>query len=143
MEPVQNLQKKFKDAGLRLTRQRVQVYEYLSSVHHHPSAQQVYADLRQTMTKLSLATVYNTLDVLVDHGLVQHLGSAFDDTIHYDSDLSSHINLICTECHSIFDQPLNTSGEMTVKMIESTGFKVSGSRIVYYGKCKSCLSKTI
>lgn len=143
MESVQTLQKKFKDAGLRLTRQRILVYRYLTSAHHHPSAQQVYADLQKSMPKLSLATVYNTLDVLVDHGLVQHLGSAFDDTIHYDSDMSPHINLICTECHSIYDQPLNTPGEMTVKMIESTGFKVSGSRIVYYGRCRTCLSKTI
>jgi Fur family peroxide stress response transcriptional regulator len=143
MDSILNLQKKFKDAGLRLTRQRVLVYRYLSSAHHHPSAQQVYAELRQVTPKLSLATVYNTLDVLVEHGLVQHLGTAFDDTIHYDSDMEPHINLICTECHQIVDFPLDCRGFTIEKIAKSVGFKVSGSRIVYYGRCKNCLSKTI
>jgi Fe2+ or Zn2+ uptake regulation protein len=82
--------------------------------------------------------VYNTLQTLVRHGLIQEIGEAGDGALHYDGNPTPHINLICTRCHGVedfYDIPLD--GVVDQVMAES-GFDVHGVRIAYYGLCGNC-----
>ena len=61
------------DAGLRMTRQRQEVYDILMADRNHPTANDVFMRVKARLPHISLATVYNCLDALVEHGLVRQV----------------------------------------------------------------------
>lgn len=130
--------RRLKETGLRLTPQRVAIYQALAQSDSHPTAGQLYERLAQEMPSLSQATVYNTLEVLVEQGLVHEIGDAGDGAVHYDADLLPHINLICTRCHSIDDFHSSTVVEADALVAAQSGYQVLGARLVYYGLCPHC-----
>ena len=124
--------------GYRLTIQRRAICHYLAHTDAHPTAQQIYADLKAIHPSLSLATVYNTLEALVELGAIHALGDAGDNTVHYDADATPHINLACVRCHRIIDLP---SAQLTALEEEAqrlSGYRLLGARIMYYGLCPDC-----
>ncbi len=127
-----------KQAGLRLTPQRLAVYRYLAGVTTHPTAQRVYEALLPDNPSLSLATVYNTLEMLVGLGVVNALGAAGDDAVHYDGDVSPHVNLACIDCHRVIDLPSEHVFAIKQEVSERSGYQLLGARVMYYGVCPSC-----
>lgn len=134
------LQALFEKNGLRNTTQRRDVYAYLINTSSHPTARQIFDQLKPDHPTLSLATVYNTLDLLVGAGLITALGEIGDNQVHFDGDTSSHVNLACTECFKMVDVP-NEKADSVNSAIEESGFSIHGSRIVYYGICPDCQLK--
>jgi Fur family peroxide stress response transcriptional regulator len=130
-----------KEAGLRPTPQRLAIYSYLSGVNSHPTAQQVYEQLAPAHPTLSLATVYNTLETLVGLGVINALGTAGDDAVHYDADLSPHVNLACVECHRVIDLPSEHVLAIKREVSENSGYRVLGARVLYYGVCTTCQAR--
>lgn len=133
-----NLVKQLKGAGLRLTPQRLAIYRVLVESKEHPTAQHLHETLQDTLPSLSPATVYNTLQTLVEHGLVHELGDAGDGAIHYDADLAPHLNLICTRCHRIDDFHADGIKMTSQQVADESGYAVMGARLVYYGLCPAC-----
>ena len=68
-----------RDVGCRMTPQRLALLHILSAADNHPSAQQLYEELRQQFPTTSLATVYKTLNVLKDLGEVNEMGFGSGD----------------------------------------------------------------
>lgn len=130
-----------KTADLRLTPQRIAVCELLANSKEHPTAQMVYEELRPKFPSLSLATVYNTLDELVQLGILNALGSAGDDAVHYDADLTPHINLACVSCHRVIDLPSEHIQNVDQEVINASGYRLLGVRVLYYGECPDCQKK--
>ncbi|GIV08145.1 MAG: transcriptional repressor [Fimbriimonadales bacterium] len=127
-----------KQAGLRLTPQRVAICKILAESKDHPTAMMIYHQLLPQFPTLSLATVYKTLNVLKTMGLIHTLGDAGDGAEHFDADLAPHINLVCVKCHSVvdFDESLIDSVQQAVA--KRSGYEIQGARIVYYGLCPHC-----
>ncbi len=94
--------------------------------------------LRPAFPSLSLATVYNTLQVLVAAGLVDELGTAGDGAIHYDADPTPHVNLVCTRCHRVEDFPNAPLDAVAGQVAAGSGYQLRGARVVYYGLCPRC-----
>ncbi len=136
--PEERLIEALREAGLRLTPQRLAICRYLAGSHTHPTPQEIYRALKPEYPSLSLATVYNTLSALVELGAIHALGDAGDDTTHYDADTAPHINLVCVRCHRIFDLPHQAVAELEQEAAEHTGFRIFGARVVYYGLCPDC-----
>jgi Fur family peroxide stress response transcriptional regulator len=133
-----HLSEQIRAAGLRLTPQRLLIYQTLLQSKQHPTAQGIYDAVKTQLPSLSQATVYNTLDALVKAGLIQELGEAGDGAVHYDADLTPHVNLICTRCHRVddfYDVPLNTVAE---QVAGQSGYHIQGARVAYYGLCPEC-----
>src|SRR3990170_7589359 len=105
MDLSSEMLKTLRQSGLRLTPQRLAIFQLLTNSKQHPTVQMIYDQLRPQYPSLSLATVYNTLDMLVQLGLVNALGSASDDAVHYDADTHPHVNLACVNCHKVIDLP--------------------------------------
>ncbi len=136
--PEERLIQALRDAGLRLTPQRLAICRYLANTDTHPTTQEIYRALKPDYPSLSLATVYNTLSALVELGAIHALGDAGDDTTHYDADIAPHINLVCVRCHRIVDLPHQAVAELEKEAAERTGFRILGARVVYYGLCPDC-----
>lgn len=127
-----------KNAGLRLTLQRIAICELLAATDKHPTAQEIHEALKPKYPTLSLATVYNTLETLVDLGVINSLGSAGDDAVHYDADTSPHVNLACTSCHRVIDLPSINVQALKNEVAQSSGYQIQGARVLYYGLCPDC-----
>jgi Fur family peroxide stress response transcriptional regulator len=122
-------------AGYRLTPQRQAILDYLASTDVHPSAQQIFQELQKTHPYISLATIYNTLGVLVRLGFLKMLEIEPDN--RYETNLRQHINLICDICGKIQDLEggLSISSE---EVMHRVGFQVLDSRMEYHGICPEC-----
>lgn len=135
--PAQILQK----AGMRATPQRMAIYQQLAKSDSHPTAQRIYEELRPLFPSLSLATVYNTLDRLVETGIIHTLGSAGDNAIHYDADTSPHVNLACISCHRVVDLPSQHVKALDEEVAASSSYQLLGARVLYYGWCPECQAR--
>jgi Fe2+ or Zn2+ uptake regulation protein len=132
--------RKLKEAGLKLTSQRLAVVDVLVEKNLlHPSAQVIYKAAKRRTKGLSLSTVYYTLNELSKHGIIKTL--EFDRMENrYEGNLTDHINLICKECHGITDYKIPVvidSREVTRK----SRFWVTDTRLEYYGYCQKCRKK--
>ncbi len=127
-------------AGMRVTPQRLAIGEYLFATEDHPTADQIFRQLKPRHPSLSLTTVYNTLDALVAMGVVNAIGSVGDDKVHFDGNVSPHINLACQSCHQIFDLDSECVNQLDEEIHAKSGFEIIGSRILYFGTCPSCNS---
>ena len=133
---IDDILSELKKAGYRITRHRRAIINFISGRQDHPSVRTVYNNIRMKEPGISLATVYNTLNLLVKMNLLSEL--EFDETDNrYDTNLSPHLNLICTKCGSIIDY--NYKLPVSPDIIQSkVGFITQDYRIEYRGICKQC-----
>jgi Fur family peroxide stress response transcriptional regulator len=141
MSDTATLTSALKHAGMRITPQRVAICELLAESHEHPTAAMIYEELKPRFDSLSLATVYNTLDALVGLGVVNVLGHAGDDKVHYDADTEPHVNLACISCSRIIDIPSEHVTHLDSEITAASGYKLLGARVLYYGLCPDCQKK--
>jgi Fur family peroxide stress response transcriptional regulator len=110
----------------------------LADAETHPTAAQMFEQVRADFPTLSLATVYSTLNTFASLGLVFELGNAGDGQKHYDPDTAPHANLICTRCHRIRDLDDTALEAVSTRVAKKSGYQIQGARIVYYGVCPAC-----
>jgi len=123
--------------GYKATTQRIAICRIALNSRAHPSAQQVYNEVKKIHPTVSLATVYKTLEVLKNLDLVQEITYPKGQA-RFDSYMNPHINLICWKCGNITDLDDTTVEEITRKVTASTKFKPSGQRMDVYGICEKC-----
>ena len=86
----------------KYSRQRQLILDYLKSTTSHPTAEQIYAELKPQNPALSLSTVYRNLRLLADDGIILRLDTG-ESTDRFDADLSEHHHFICTKCGQVTD----------------------------------------
>jgi len=127
-----------KEKGYRTTPQRVAVLKALIGNKHHPTAEQLHKVALKSYKSISLATVYNVLQILEDMNLVR--SRPFSGTgLHYDPDTTDHAHFVCNKCRKIYDLRMVANPWGSVPGSAVKGFKISGYDIVLHGTCKSCL----
>ena len=131
----------FKQLGILITAHRLAVAEVVANSKDHPTAQQVFDRVREHFPHITLGTIYNTMNVLTEKGFIQPL--IFADGTRYDTNLLSHANLVCLQCGRIVDAD-DTDGTVTrlrEQITASSGFRVVGQRVDFYGTCPKCLAE--
>jgi Fur family peroxide stress response transcriptional regulator len=123
--------------GYKATPQRIAICRITLNTRAHPSAQQVYDEVKKIHPTVSLATVYKTLEVLRNLDLVQEINFPKGQA-RFDSYMNPHINLICLKCGNIKDLDDATVKEITRKVAAATKFKPTGQRMDVYGICQKC-----
>ncbi len=122
-------------AGIRASVQRIAILGFMRENPIHPTADVVYEALRDEIGSLSLTTVYNTLKLLVDHGLVSML--TIDDTFRcFDGNVDMHAHFMCRGCKSIYDIEVPEEVKCMVKVLDD--FKVDEVQLYIKGYCKNC-----
>ena len=139
MEPsVKNqlLQKQLTDKGYRLTRQRELVLDLLCTSARHADANLLYEQMRKQMPRVSLGTVYRTLNVLAAAGVIcaLHCGAQ----AHYDGNVREHYHIMCTRCGAVEDVAISRLKPLEEQAAQLSGYQVSDHQLSFYGLCAKC-----
>jgi len=126
-----------KEAGLKVTPQRVAIYNYLMNTTAHPNAETVYKDLGEDNPGLSLATVYKTLESFKNSNLIREVATG-DGTMRYDANISEHAHVQCNICGHVYDMHLPEVANIREKIVNLTDFELTNESLVFYGKCPKC-----
>jgi Fur family peroxide stress response transcriptional regulator len=129
---------KIKEEGLRITPQRVRIVELLFELSH-PTADRIYVTMAEQFPYVSQATVYNTLKMLKEIGVVSEL-SYGDKSSHFELTETVHWHLYCNVCGEIYDLEVNETEALMAVGTNHGAFQVDSCRIEFYGVCKNCKS---
>lgn len=129
---------KIKEAGLKLTPQRLAILDYLRDNLEHPSAEDIYKAILERFPTMSFATVYNTLETLREKGAIQEL-TIDPQKKRFDPNPRPHHHLICTKCRRILD--IHIDYQLHVPEEKKNGFEIVGNHIEFYGICPGCRLK--
>lgn len=121
--------------GIRVTAQRMAVYRTLAENPGHPTAETVYAGLRESLPALSQATVYRVLEFLERESLIRRV-SAPDGIGRFDANLVPHQHLICRICGSMTDVAIPEVLNATLPVV--AGFTVEEMDVRLLGSCRNC-----
>ncbi len=136
---MENLVQILRLHGIAVTPQRLAVLAILQDRHDHPSADQIYREVRLQLPAISFNTVYKTLEVLCLKGLVTKV-NPLHEVARYDSETGRHVHLVCRRCQAIIDlywrqgsaQPPAFGAE------ELQGFRVEHQSVTLWGLCRRC-----
>ena len=138
MVSQQEIAEHLKRFGMRVTPQRLVIAEAVVNSTDHPSVQQIYDRVRQHFPSMTLTTIYSTLEVLENSGLIQEL--PFQGLARYEANMEPHVNLVCVQCGSIVDAGLGQDVVVRLKrhINNSSTFEVGSQRVDFYGRCPRC-----
>lgn len=131
------LRQKLQTSGAQLTSQRAAVYEYLSRVEHHPTAEEVFLAVKPKLPRISLATVYKNLEALVKCEAVSKLTYG-DAAARYDIRTDHHYHTRCLECGKIWDLNAAEDSKVLKHIKPQAGFEVKDYRLELLGYCREC-----
>lgn len=123
----------------RHSRQRKLILDIVASRHDHPTADQIYLDVRAQDSQISRGTIYRNLGILSENGEITDVKVPAAD--RYDSRLDKHYHMFCTGCKKVFDVPLEYQEQYDEQVEKETGFKISRHRLVFEGLCQECSLK--
>ena len=124
----------------RASKKRQAIYDALCATKKHPSAEQLYFELKNRIPDLSLGTVYRNLGVLMQDGLVISVGNVGGQE-RYDANVTPHAHFICTCCGKVDDAealPLPDYGEYEKR----TGWKLISHSLSFTGLCGDCIERS-
>ena len=129
--------KKLRDLGLSATPQRLAVLGVIESRRDHPTAEQIYGEVRRQLPSISFNTVYKTLEVLCQKGLIIKV-NPLHEVARYDGQAHHHAHLICRSCHRIFDVERQLPTLPLPKSEVPPGFQVESQAVIFWGTCPQC-----
>ena len=119
--------------GLRPTRQREHVYGVILEKRDHPTAEEVYARSKESMPTISLATVYNCLETLIQSGLVRSVNFDREPT-RYCPNLQEHAHFHCSKTGRVYDVHLPGAVIKTQAHLLPSGFKIRNFELSFDGE---------
>src|ERR671914_11541 len=127
-----------KPLGIRLTPQRLAIAEVVINSGDHPSVRDIYERVKAFFPYVTIATVYSTLTMLEQVGIVREL--PFQRQSRYDANLSPHANLVCIGCGTVVDADVGqeTVAELGELISQQSDFEVAAQRVDFYGWCSGC-----
>ena len=129
--------KALRGKGYKATPQRIAISRFVLNDRAHPTAQRIYDEVRKVYPTVSLATIYKTVQVLKEAGLVQELNLPGDQS-RFDPNMEPHVHLVCLQCKSVNDWV----DPMILKNIERLSneaeFSTGRWNLDIFGICRRC-----
>lgn len=143
-QELQDFRDRLRSYGMKLTPQRLAVFNILTNTTRHPDAESIFSEVRKALPSMSLATVYSTLKSLKKIGIVQEVRTLCDSR-HFDGNVQPHLHLVCISCNKIEDlHKLNKKDieDLEKFVAKKTSYKIIRSCLSFYGYCSSCKEKS-
>lgn len=129
-----------REGGLPVTPQRQAVFAAIVERSDHPTAEQLYREVRQRLPQISRMTVHRILGAFVSLGLVArtcHPGSA----ARFDPKLGQHHHLVCMDCGRIIDVEDRRLNHLPWPEVKPGEFQIQDYHIHFRGRCARCCKK--
>lgn len=133
-------QDKCLESGLKITPQRMVIYDELVGAKDHPCVDDLYRRVRKTLPNISFDTVYRTLLSFSDAGIVRVV-EGYGELKRFDPDTENHHHLRCLRCQKIIDFSNSTYDALKVPTEFDGEFTIVNKRVVLEGICKECSKK--
>ena len=131
------------ELGVNLTPRRVKVMETLASTDRHPTVNEIHSEVRRIFPSTSLATIYNTIELLKEAGQVLELEFSGSPNRYDGLRPDSHPHLICLTCRSVEDMDARDIHDISLdRVAHATGYDLIRQRADYYGICPQCQQTT-
>ena len=131
-------ERRFKAAGKRVTSQRMLVLQILGESKGHLDASEIFQRARRRDARLSLSTVYRTLGVLKETGVVREL-HLDDEHHHYElRGRDEHSHLVCSTCGRVVEVESAGFAEVAKATGRAHGFEVTSAHVELTGHCARC-----
>jgi Fe2+ or Zn2+ uptake regulation protein len=137
----QRLIAELRQRGLRVTSQRVVINRTLCAQDQHMTAEQVLESVSDTLPGTSLPTVYATLELLEELGLVRRLGGTGNGAVLFDSRVEPHAHTVCRRCGATADLDGAPASPRALERARKTGFTPDHAQLVIWGLCERCASR--
>jgi len=122
---------------LKATPQRIAICRFVLDSREHPTAQNIYIKVKEMHPTVSLATVYKTLNILKELGLIKELTFPQGET-RFESNREPHINLVCQRCGKIWDVDDLAVRSIIARAVTKVKFNAMSERFDIYGVCERC-----
>ena len=126
-----------KEKNLKVTPQRLEILKYLDEHRTHPTVDEIYKKLKKNNPSLSKTTVYNSVEVLDENGLIQSI-TITGNEVRYDFEQRMHHHFLCKKCREIID--IDVSCPNLHSMLKC-GHQVDEVHGYFKGTCSKCLRK--
>ncbi len=138
-----DLESKLRDRSLKCTPQRLEILKALHEAPAHPSADTVYRIVQGRFPSVSLATVYKTLDTLVEIGEIR-IALVSEGKTLYDTRMSNHHHFLCRCCGHVEDVDIQLDCmENCLPQVMGKYHQVERSEVVFHGVCQKCFQPEI
>jgi Fe2+ or Zn2+ uptake regulation protein len=138
--PEQDLVRELRDRGQRVTSQRLVIHRALRELDRHATADQVLEAVRDRLPGVSLPTVYATLELFEQLGVVRRVSGPSGPAL-YDPRPDPHHHLVCTRCGRVEDVEARLDLSAADRAARRHGFRPAHSEVVISGLCADCASR--
>lgn len=137
MSKIANLAKNLKQAGFKMTPARLAVIEVLENEPEHLSHNQILTEGKKIYPRLSRATVYRTIELLVSLNLIRPLYLT-DPTQRFVSAAGGHHHLVCTSCDATIEFDHCTADQLAQELSQKFDFQIRNHLLEFQGVCAEC-----
>ena len=130
-----------REAGVKLTHQRLEIFQAVASSVEHPSAEAVHRAVQATTPTVSLDTVYRTLWLLTDLGLLTTLGPR-QGSVRFDANVENHHHYVCTRCGLVRDFESDDLEALKIPDTVNQFGQVVSAHVEVRGICGRCAKKS-
>lgn len=134
---MEDLITKYRSRGFKLTPQRIEILRFLEGNTSHPTAEDIYREVKKRCETVSFATVYNTLEALKDRGELVEV-TIDPRRKHFDPNPAPHHHIICASCGKIEDVFEDYSEAVKLPEEVLRRFTTTGNHIDFFGVCADC-----
>ncbi len=133
--------KELRSRGYRLTPQRQLVLEAVAKLGH-ATPEDIAGSVRETATGVNISTVYRTLELLEELGLVQHTHLGHGAPTYSVASELDHVHLVCRDCGAIDEAPPSVVATVVEELAATRGFQVDVGHFAVFGRCRGCSRET-
>jgi Fur family peroxide stress response transcriptional regulator len=134
---VERFEQAAREAGIRMTHQRLVIFRAVASRIDHPSAEAIHRVVQETMPTVSLDTVYRTLWMLTDLGLLTTIGPR-QNTVRFDPKVGTHHHFICTACGAVRDFESAALDALPIPEHVKGFGQIASAQVEVRGVCEEC-----
>jgi Fe2+ or Zn2+ uptake regulation protein len=128
---------KLRERGQRVTSQRLLIHRALAARDQHLTAEQVLDSVSDTLPGTSLPTVYATLELFEELGLVRRVSTG-SGAVLFDSRVAPHAHTVCRACGAIADLDEPVASPRAWRLAHDAGFDPDHAQLVIWGTCADC-----
>jgi Fe2+ or Zn2+ uptake regulation protein len=135
------LVEKLRERGQRVTSQRVVIHRLMSERDQHLTAEQVHDAVADRLPGTSLPTVYATLELFEELGLVRRVSTG-SGAVLFDSRVTPHAHAVCRTCGALADVDTTAVATDALRRARAGGFRPDHAQLVIWGTCASCAASS-